>query len=389
MFKRSLCRLLGVAAIAGSLFAAMPTMGEAAIVEGYAPIENGNVQKAREKAREDAMRTMIEQQVGVQIQSETVVVNAEVVSDRVMSKANGYVRVNKMIAEENRGQIYYVKMDVTADEQVIKTAIQDVRAQLEAVYDENTTRSGVQIAVTERDENGKVQNVTDTLKYVQAKMEDIGFKVTVNDAVLLYLDKQTDLDSPKVNVEVRQIARENREEENAILRGTLSTVSVKSAGNLTEASVKASFELLGIDSSVANSFSDYYTAVGTSRVDAINKARQLATQNAVETLGQKALNTVQHEFQGGTHHIKMNLIFQGITDRNGQYNAIMNALGAIGCRVIRSSFVSDGSLKVFVDAAGFGTTADLQNSILSNVAGLNPGTEDANAIGSTKLYFTF
>lgn len=140
---------------------------------------------------------------------------------------------------------------------------------------------------------------------------------------------------------------------------------------------------------MSNSFAAYVTAVGKTPDEAKKKAKDEAARQAVEALGQKALKTDQLENRGGVHHIKTSIVIQGITDRAGQSQQILNALGSINCRVIRYVFAPNGEFRVFVDATGYEGTGDLTSELLSHVSGLAPGVESSSAVGSTKIYLSY
>ena len=57
--------------LSGGFFCQSPDLAEAAIVRGSAAIVNGDMAKARREAREDAMRSCIEQEVGTHVKSST------------------------------------------------------------------------------------------------------------------------------------------------------------------------------------------------------------------------------------------------------------------------------------------------------------------------------
>lgn len=96
-----------VAAIVGIslmilVFAAPPALSadEVVTVTGMSFYEAGREAIAREKALDDAKRQAIEQAVGTQVSSQTVVENFEVTRDQVMSHAAGYLRDMEILREE-------------------------------------------------------------------------------------------------------------------------------------------------------------------------------------------------------------------------------------------------------------------------------------------------
>lgn len=366
------------------LFSAMPECA-AEIVEGQAAIENGNVAKARVAAKQDAMRSYVERIVGTHISSSTEVAMGMVVSDRIMAQSNGYVKVNRLVKEWQQDDIYCVQLDLDASAAMIDTALSDVRGQLEAL-DDTSSRSGIMVAVAAFNESGRQVDTMQMTQYVQSKLETTGFRVVANDDVRAYMSSHyADMSDPAVGAEIRRIARNHRSEENALLRGTLSTVQTMPVKGGCKAIVNASFEIIGFDSNAVNSFSEYFTAIDRSESEAVEKAQRLATQAAVEELGQKALRTVQSETRGGQQHVKTTIVVRNIGDRSQQ---VLDALREAGCKVIRSSITSMGELKVFVDAVGFEGIQELKETIVKKMPGIRIDAENEVALGSTKIYLT-
>ena len=72
---------------------------ETVTVTGMSFYEKGREAIAREKAMDDAKRQAIEQALGTQVSSQTVVENFEVTRDQVMSHASGYLRDMEILKE--------------------------------------------------------------------------------------------------------------------------------------------------------------------------------------------------------------------------------------------------------------------------------------------------
>ncbi|MFH1984217.1 MAG: hypothetical protein ABIL58_20440 [Pseudomonadota bacterium] len=84
------------------LFVAAPAAlwaAEVVTVTGMSFYEEGREAIAREKALDDAKRQAIEQALGTQVSSQTVVENFEVTRDQVMSHAAGYLRDMQILHE--------------------------------------------------------------------------------------------------------------------------------------------------------------------------------------------------------------------------------------------------------------------------------------------------
>ncbi len=69
-------------------------------------VDGGRKDIARDHAIKYALRKVVEKAVGTFISSETVVENYEVLSDRIYSKAEGYVEEYKVLREKKKGDLY-------------------------------------------------------------------------------------------------------------------------------------------------------------------------------------------------------------------------------------------------------------------------------------------
>lgn len=382
--KVVLSAVLGFLLLMGSGISAVC---HAEVVTGQALIVNGDTAKAKQDAMKDAMRTLLEQKVGVQVTSETQVEMGMVVRDEILSRSTGCILVNKVLREWQNGGLFCVEADLTANEKQIETAVADLKSRLQALANQQTSRSTLVLAVSGRDENGQPKAIESVRKYIQARFGAQGFTVGADDEINEYLDTQKDLDNPQVSVEVRRRARNSFSGANAILRGTLTTQKAVRQNGFYEAMVHASFEVVGIDSNLSDSFDDYFTAVDADKDKAIHKAEEMAVSKAAESLGKQALSTVQTESQGADRLLKMVLVVNGMTDRNAQLTALRQKLGGLRCRIIRSGFTG-GTLQMLVEASGYATVDDLSAAI-GSATGLQPGDENTNGTGAKKLYFSY
>lgn len=85
--------------------------------EGLASIKDGDVAAARDKAIDDALRRAVEQTVGTIVESETMVKNYELLSDRILTRSDGYISGYKILEEKQQEKLYRVKLlvDVGTD----------------------------------------------------------------------------------------------------------------------------------------------------------------------------------------------------------------------------------------------------------------------------------
>ena len=366
----------------------MPGMASAEVVEGQAVIGSAGVEAALEAAKHDAMRNYVEQQVGVKVSATTEVEMGRVVRDNIVAHSDGYVQIKQIVSQEIMGDIAVVRVDLEASPVMLDTAIRDVKSRLEMLS--STSNSyGVAVAITGFDENGNPKNNSYLNNLVAMKMQDKGFITVSADAVRAYMEAHPNMEDMGVSAEVRRIGRNTRTEENSLLRGSLSTKEAIRESGYFKVKVLGQFELVGYDSNLQSNYAEYFTAVDKNLVEAERKAEEMAVAAAVDVLGQKALKTEQTVNRGGEKHLKLTLNFAGIADRNLQRQAVLDGLQQAHCRVLRSSFNNAGMFKVFVDATGYETTADLQDEVLRNIAGLLIGNTNEATAGSTQLYFSF
>ena len=380
--------VLGLALCGGQ-----PTASASEVITGQACIENGNIAKAREDARKDAMRTIVENRLGVRVTSSSEVINNMLVRDMVTAKADGYISVKKVLREWQSGDIYSIQMEVDVDNQKIQTAPAELKARLAAMSDDDTSRSGILVAIIGTDENNQLADTSIANQVFAARLQEKGFKTVNNDYVMQYLsDAQRSgayNDKIRINNEVRRIARQNQEQENAIVRGELSTVKTEYvAGVGCKAIVLASFEMIGLENSVADTSVEYVSAVAPNKEEAVRKAKEMAVSQAAEKLGIKAMETVQSEFRGGVKTIKTTVQIDNITDRAGQRKLIADAFESLGCRVIRYSLTRDGSYRFFIETSGFNSMGELKAAIADSLA-LEDSAATEGDLGSAKIALQF
>jgi hypothetical protein len=65
---------------------------------------------ARDKAVEDALRRAVEQAVGTMVESETATENYELLSDKIYSRSQGYVKNYEVLSEKTEGNLMRVKI---------------------------------------------------------------------------------------------------------------------------------------------------------------------------------------------------------------------------------------------------------------------------------------
>ena len=360
---------------------------EALVVKGLAPIVNGDIATAKKEARRQAMREAVESAAGVHVQSETEVANFMVVKDEISIKSDGYVTVNKIISEGPKGDIYYMELDVTASTEKIRQFAQDIKSQLDANVNDSNARGGIITAVVQKNPDGPYSYDTEMGTYLDAKLRFAGFKASPNDNVSNYLlSHASDSD---VSLKARVVARENRESQNALMRGVLEIESVEKSGNFYEAVVKTSFELIGIDSSEVDAFTKYVKGVGNTKNEAIENAKEAATREAMETLAKQALETVQNETRGGTVNIKTMIVINNVTNYQAQYPLIKAGLEKIRCKILRKGSPDPTTITLYVSSDSHGSVDELGVALEDAIQGIRKIDQPSGQLGATKLYFTF
>lgn len=374
-----------------AILASSNSLAEAVVVKGYAPIENMDVASARKEARKQALRAAVEAVVGVYVQSETEVADLMVVKDEISVKSDGYVTINKVLVEEARGNIFYVELDVEASAEKIRTFAQDLKSQIDANVNDSNSRGGIMLAVVQKNPNGSYSYETTMGIYLNEKLKLVGFKPVPNDYVSQYLlNHATD---PDVSLKARALARETRDSTNeianAILRGVLEIESVKKVSGVYEAVVKASFELIGIDSSQVDVFTKYVKGVAATEREAIENAKESATREAMDSLAKQALETVQNETRGGYINIKTAVVVENVTNYQAQYPLIKAGLENAKCKIIRMTRPSATTLAFFVSSDSYSNVGELQATLLSSIPGIQPGISKADELGASKIRLSF
>lgn len=370
-------------------------IAHAEMYRGMAAIVNGDMAKAQREAREDAMRSCIESKLGAKVTGHTETDMGMVTVDRIMVDADGYVRPKGNPNFTVKDGVMFCEIDLEASAEKIVKAGDDIKSQIQNAINADTTgRTNIVVAVSGRDENGNLQNDSNTsaiTRYLEDVMRLQGFTVQAPDEIVEYISGQ-DFDNAIAGADARKYVRNEMPQANGILRGSLSTVSVKKSGGVWTATVKASFQLVGTVSGEVNSYVEYFSAVDTSGIYAIEKARQIATQKSAEEIAKRAAETIQGETRGGVQHTKILIEVAGITDRTGQGERVLNAIKNGSCRVLRSFYDKKDptTLKIFVDATNAGSLQDIVDNIKNQLPGnLESGDEDTERRGNARIYFRY
>lgn len=87
-------------------------------VEGVASIIT-DVGVARDEATRDALRNAVEQALGVSISGRTVMIDLQVVEDRIVGRSEGFVRSYSVVGERRDGSLYRVTIDAVVDRRLM------------------------------------------------------------------------------------------------------------------------------------------------------------------------------------------------------------------------------------------------------------------------------
>jgi len=79
-------------------------------VDGVGAIIEGHIPNARDRAIDDALRKAVEQASGVVVSSESVQENFQLVEDKILSRAKGYVKKYEIVKEQREEDIYRVSI---------------------------------------------------------------------------------------------------------------------------------------------------------------------------------------------------------------------------------------------------------------------------------------
>ncbi|MBD3183225.1 hypothetical protein GF312_13095 [Candidatus Poribacteria bacterium] len=106
------------------------------IAEGIAPVIQDNLVLAKRDARRDAYRRAIEQGVGVKITAETQMEMLQIVSDLVITKAQGYVKSHKVLEEWiDEDSVYHIKIEAVVQEGDIHNDLEALGILIDYVVD--------------------------------------------------------------------------------------------------------------------------------------------------------------------------------------------------------------------------------------------------------------
>ena len=87
---------------------------------GESLVENNNIPAARQRAIEEALRKAVEQELGLLINSETMVKNYRTLEDKIFSKSQGYVLKYSILSEHTLGNRFRVTVQAVVSMESIR-----------------------------------------------------------------------------------------------------------------------------------------------------------------------------------------------------------------------------------------------------------------------------
>lgn len=99
---------------------------------GVAAIYRGDTAAARDKAIQDAQRKAVEQAVGTLVSSQTVTENFQLLSDKIYSRAKGYVRSYRVLSTKTEDGAVQVEIEAEVSSGNLKNDLDGILAVLQA-----------------------------------------------------------------------------------------------------------------------------------------------------------------------------------------------------------------------------------------------------------------
>lgn len=334
-------------------------------VTGRAYIENNNLPKAREDARREALRSFVEEKIGVRINSKTETENFLLLRDHITARSEGYVVVKQVVSEKIEDSCLVLVLDIEVGTKPLELAEQEIKTQLQNL-DRNSSRGSLDIAMFDVD----ADKSWDWSRYMAGALRKHGFaRIRSNDIVLKYLSDNLMEDKLKLYTNLRQVGRNGGSTAKAILRGSLKTINQGTQVSLGvyKATAMVSLEIIGYESDNIDAMTRYVSAVGTSKADAEIRAKEKALEEAAEILAQQASITVQYEEQGGRREIELSLVFPDAYNRGTDSKLILQAIENSECEVDRSIYASDDSFRVAIYSQNYEKTDELLRRVLEEL----------------------
>jgi hypothetical protein len=99
----------------GALPPGLAHAAETVETQGLAAVVDGDVPAARDRALDDAKRKAVEQVAGAHVSATSVTESFELVEDRILSRASGFVKRYEVLDEVREGDVYRVRIQAEVD----------------------------------------------------------------------------------------------------------------------------------------------------------------------------------------------------------------------------------------------------------------------------------
>src|SRR5665647_192375 len=73
-------------------------------------VADGTGTNSKKEALHNAFVNAVEQAIGVQVKSETIVENAQLIKDKIYAKSDGYVKKWETVDEQKQGDLFHIKI---------------------------------------------------------------------------------------------------------------------------------------------------------------------------------------------------------------------------------------------------------------------------------------
>lgn len=155
-------------------------------VEGRADISNDNESQARDEALQDAYSKAVEKAAGVFIQSSTLLENMQVLEDRVLSEAEGYISDYDIVSEDRDGQIYSVQIRAEVSRAELENSLEELG------YILRTRGGNPRVMVLVEEENdGETSFFSVFGSKLSSILNDIGFNLVNEETIESIQDRET------------------------------------------------------------------------------------------------------------------------------------------------------------------------------------------------------
>ena len=142
--------------------------------KGLVTVEAQGVGKTPDEALKDALRNSVQQVVGALIDTETLIKNDQVISDKVLTFSDGYITASKVIEEKQEGDLYVRKIRATVARTKISHTLNDANLPVKKLDGESMFAELVHQIETEKDAKALLEKAFDGFPANLLKAEVLG-----------------------------------------------------------------------------------------------------------------------------------------------------------------------------------------------------------------------